>query len=65
MDPTETITVQFDLVGSDLKPRYFNHQELSDWQKGPNMIEYIGQLSRQGWRIVGGNGTGKVILQRL
>ncbi len=64
MDPTETITVDFDLVGSVMKPRYVNKRELSDWEHGPIMIEYLGQLSRQGWRIVAGYGVVNIILQR-
>lgn len=64
MDPSETITVDFDLVGSDMKPRYVNHRELSDWQHGPNMTEYLSQLRREGWRIVGAHGAANVILQR-
>ncbi len=64
MDPAETMTIDFDLVGSDMKPRRVNHQELSDWQHGPNMVEYINQLSRQGWQIIGGRGPANIILQR-
>lgn len=40
------------VVAMDGRPRYIHGQELRDWQRGPNILDYLNQLGDQGWELV-------------
>jgi hypothetical protein len=49
----EKMTVQYDVIDRDTKPRRVNDQELPDWEKGPSMGDHLKQLQDEGWMISG------------
>lgn len=64
MPPREKLQVRFDDVGDGTwKPRYVNGQEVQDWKKGPEMTEYIRDLTKKGWAVVAGVGD-KYVFER-
>jgi hypothetical protein len=47
---TQCRRVLFDLADQTLKPRFVDGQELPDWREGPEILDYIRQMSRE-WRV--------------
>ncbi len=50
------MTVEFRRVGIDvadhmIKPRFLDGQELPSWPNGPNLLDYIQQLAKEGWHL--------------
>ena len=43
--------VYFDLANGDMKPRRVDGQELTNWEHGPTMTEYIKQCQLEGWQL--------------
>ncbi len=64
MPPKEKLQVKFDDVGDGTwKVRYVNGQEVQDWKKGPEMKDYIRDLTNLGWSVVAGVGD-KYVFER-
>ncbi len=55
MMPTQRRRVRFDLSGDTAKPRFVDGQELPNWRDGPEMVDYITRLMREGWKLTEGN----------
>jgi hypothetical protein len=48
----EYLTVGFDVTPEGTKPRTMNNRELSNWQQGPGLYEFINELGEQEWELV-------------
>ncbi len=64
--PPNSQLVIFEFAESEnaIKPRFIDGREIPDWEKGPEMTEYIRKMESQGWLVNTAKGARAALFTR-
>ncbi len=64
--PPNSQLVIFEFAESEnaIKPRFIDGREIPDWEKGPDMTEYMRKMAGQGWVVHTAKGARAALFTR-